>query len=37
MTREQISDYLRFYRDLGIETIYKPKPTEQLAAAAIPI
>ena len=35
MTREQISDYLRFYRDLGIETIYKPAPSLSTATATV--
>jgi DNA polymerase len=26
MTREQIREYLAFYRDLGFETIYRPEP-----------
>ena len=26
MTSEQIREYLKYYRDLGIETIYRPMP-----------
>ena len=35
MTREQISDYLRFYRDLGIDTVYKPVAQAAVASAVI--
>src|SRR4051794_24380985 len=36
MTKEQIRDYLNFYRDLGFDTIYNPLPRPQLSRPAQP-
>jgi len=36
MTKEQIRDYLDFYRDLGFDTIYTPLPRPKLSRAAQP-
>jgi DNA polymerase len=35
MTPDQIRDYLKYYRDLGIETIYKADPPAVSAAASV--
>jgi uracil-DNA glycosylase len=38
MTREQVRDYLEFYRDLGIQSIYsRPPPSETEAPQSTPV
>ncbi len=37
MTPDQIRDYLRYYRDLGIESIYKAAPPDAPLPAPLPV
>jgi uracil-DNA glycosylase len=37
MTREQIRDYLEYYRDLGFDSIYRPRTPQPVAPAPEPV